>query len=197
MALLTSMLEALNQIGASFTQDYSLWWYLAPVFLLWTLLELYFGKYKREKLGWNTSLGNGITLTWISVESMRFLFEKQPSNFWFKFGIIMAILLYAMLIVYFAFSHKLSAKVTYTLASPSPVYFLSAVTILWGHGVLIVTWWVLLDLVIIYILLAIIFLIIKKIMPESTRDMEGEQPPGLGGMGKEDLGLKDLKDLKI
>jgi hypothetical protein len=189
-------LEALNQIGASFTKDHSLWWFLAPVFLLWLLLELYFGKYKREKLGWNTSLGNGVTLTWISVESMRFLFEKQPSNFWFKFGIIMAIILYAMLIVYFAFSHKLSAKVTYAMASPSPVYFLSAVTILWGHGVLIVTWWVLLDLIILYTLLAIIFGIIKKIMPESIKAMEEEQPTELEGLGKEDLGLKDLKDLR-
>ncbi|MFC1704765.1 hypothetical protein ACFLZ6_00370 [Nanoarchaeota archaeon] len=198
MAVWNNVLDGFNQIVASFTTDSSLWWFLAPVILLWIMLEVYFGKYKREKLGWNTSLGNAITLTWITIESMRFLFDTQPTDFWFRFGVIIAILLYALMIVYFAFSHRLSANITYNLASPSPIYFLSMVTILWGHGVLVITWWVLLDLVILYLVLVFGFWIIKKITPESLRDF-GEEPPdiGMGGLGKNDFSLgKDLdKDL--
>jgi hypothetical protein len=186
MALHPGLIEGFRQIGVSFFKEASLWWYLAPVFLLWIVLELYFGKYKKEKLGWNTSLGNGISLTWISLESMRFLFQTRPEYFWYKFGVIILIMFYAFLIVYLSFTHKLSAKITYALASPSPMYFLSMVTILWGHGVLIVTWWVLLDLFILYLIIALIFAIIKKVVPESTKDFGEEEDfgAGLGGLDK-------------
>jgi hypothetical protein len=184
MAISPNFINGFKQIGASFLKEGSLWWYLAPIFLLWIVLELYFGKYKKEKLGWNTSLGNGISLTWITLESMRFLFQTRPDAFWYKFAVILIVLLYAFLIVYLSFSHKLSAKITYLMASPSPIYFLSMVTILWGHGVLIVTWWVLLDLVILYIIIAILFWIIKKLVPESIKDMGEEEDFG-GGLGKD------------
>jgi hypothetical protein len=188
MAISPNFVDGFRQIGASFLKEASLWWYLAPVFLLWIVLELYFGKYKKEKLGWNTSLGNGISLTWISLESMRFLFQTRPEYFWYKFGVIFLIMFYAFFIVYLSFTHKLPAKLTYALASPSPIYFLSMVTILWGHGVLIVTWWVLLDLFILYLIIAIIFAIIKKVVPESLKDME-EGPELGGGLGGLDKGL--------
>ena len=192
MAVLDEAIKALNEIGYSFVKDFSLWWYLAPVILLWIALEIYFGKYKKEQLGWNTSLGNAVTLTWISVESMRFLFDTQPDNFWFRFGIITAIIFYALLIIYFSFSHKISAKATYILASPNATYFLCMVTILWGHGALKLTEWVLLNLVILYLILLVLFALIRKIMPEAKK--EKEEPPDLGaGLGKEGLGgLGDL-----
>ena len=191
MAAVDEMIKALNEIGYSFTKDVSLWWYLAPVILLWLALEIYFGKYKKEQLGWNTSLGNAVTLTWISVESMRFLFDTQPSNFWLRFSLIIAVLLYAILIIYFSFSHKISPKATYTLASPNATYFLCMVTILWGHGVLVLTPWVLLDLFILYILLLIFFWIVKKVMPEAKKEREAPPDMGMGGsdMGNGDLGL--------
>lgn len=201
--VLVNMLDALYQIGHSFVVDVSLWWYLTPIILLWVMLEIYFGKYKQEKLGWNTSLGNAVTLTWISVESMRYLFSVQPNNFWFRFGVIILIMLYAVLIIYLSFSHKISARATYTLASPTPIYFLCTVTILWGHGTLELTKWVVLDLVALYFIIVILFVIIKKLMPESLK-YEGE-PPDLGkdmGLGKDlgpDLG-KDMglgKDFKL
>jgi hypothetical protein len=130
---------------------------------------------------------------------MRFLFQTRPEYFWYKFSVIILIMFYAFFIVYLSFTHKLSAKITYALASPSPIYFLSMVTILWGHGVLIVTWWVLLDLAILYVIIAVLFWIIKKVVPESMKDMGGEEDfgAGLGGLDKgmdKGLGSKIGKD---
>ena len=75
MTVASEILEAFSAILASPFKELSVWWYLTPIFILWLVLEVYFGKYKKEKLGWNTSLGNGITLTWINIESIRFLFN--------------------------------------------------------------------------------------------------------------------------
>ncbi|NQV09431.1 hypothetical protein HQ529_06275 [Candidatus Woesearchaeota archaeon] len=168
------MWEALKAILASPFKDWSIWWLLAPVFILWIFMELYFGKFKKEKLGWNTSLANGISLSWIGVESMRFLFSNKPDPFWLRFIVISLIILYGLVIFFLAFNHKVPGKIEYLLASPTPVYYLSAVTVLWGFGVLILTWWVLLDLILLFGVFLGLFTLLKKAMPEA--EGESEEP---------------------
>lgn len=191
---LVEMWTALKAIMVSPFTDLSIWWLLAPVVLLWIIMELYFGKFKKEKLGWNTSLTNAVSLAWVGIESMRFLFSTKPEAFWFRFSIISIIIIYAAVIVYFAFSHTLSGKVTYLLASPTPIYYLSSVTILWGHGVLIITLWVLIDLIILFGIVGGAFILLKKFMPESEKDegegLETTETP-LGTSASSDLG--DMK----
>jgi len=192
-----SMWEALKAILASPFKEWSLWWLLAPIFILWILMELYFGKFKKEKLGWNTSLANGISLSWIGVESMRFLFSTKPDPFWFRFIIISLIILYGIIVFFLAFSHKISGNITYLLASPTPVYYLSTITILWGHGSLIMTWWVLLDLLILYWVLLGLFILIKKFIPESQKEIEESQSADIKDSsldsGSSDSSFEDFK----
>lgn len=153
-------------------KDLSIWWLLVPVLLLWFLLEFYFGKYKKEKLGWNTSLANGTSLTWVSMESMRYLFSIKADNFWWRFLLIMIVMIYGFFIIYLAFTHKFKGTITYKLASPTPIYFLSAVVILWSHGLLEFTRWILLDLIIIFIFVIFLFMLIRHFIPEAEEESD-------------------------
>lgn len=201
---LQGMVDALWEIVKSPFKDLSIWWFLAPLIILWIGLEVYFGRYKSETLGWNTALANGISLVWINIESMRFLFSNHPEPFLLRFIAVSVILIYGAFIIYVAFNHKLSGRFAYTLAAPTPIYFLSAISILWGHGKLILTWFVVLDLILLYPFLLGFFALLRKILPEGKTE---EKPGGsgldsdLGGsldnMGSsesgKDLGLGDLK----
>lgn len=197
---LQGMLDALGEIIKAPFKEWSVWWFLAPVIILWIILELYFGRYKSETLGWNTALANGISLVWINVESMRFLFDSKPDPFLLRFIPVSLILIYGGFIIYVAFTHKFSGKVAYRLAAPTPVYFLSFISVLWGHGELTLTWFVILDLIVLYPIILSIFALIRKFLPEGK---EGEKPPGadldnLGSSSLEsdlgkDTGLGDLK----
>ncbi|MBU0667408.1 MAG: hypothetical protein ABIC91_04520 [Nanoarchaeota archaeon] len=200
-----NMFTALKEIGASFVREPSLWWFLTPIILLWVILEIYFGEYKHESLGWNTALGNAISLLWVTIESMRFLFANKSDNFWSNFVIIIVIMFYAFLIIYFVFTHKVSSKVAFALGKPSPICFLSLVTILWGHNVLTVSWWVALDLLILFFLLVLLFAIIRKLLPESQKDVESDSgvednfgsdssQPKVGGADNFDM-KDDFKDM--
>lgn len=187
----TAMWEALKEILSSPFRDWSIWWLLAPVFVLWILMELYFGKFKKEKLGWNTSLANGISLSWIGVASMRFLFSNKPDPFWLRFVVISTIIIYGLVVFFLAFSHRAPGKITYLLASPTPIYYLSTVTVVWGHGTLTLTWWVLLDLIILYWIILGLFILMRKFIPESKKEIEQgsfETKPSLDS---------DLRDFKL
>ncbi len=198
---LDQMWLALGEIAAAPFKQASVWWFLAPIILFWIILEVYFGKHKSEELGWNTALGNGMSLVWVNIESMRFLWFYKPDLFWLRFVVIFTILVYGSFIIYVSFTHKLSSKATYRLAAPSPIYYFSFISVLWGHGVLILTGWVLLDLLILYPIVLLIVFLLRKFMPGAPDDGEGKDL-GLGeptefGEGTGAIQEPDLGDLKL
>jgi hypothetical protein len=157
MAILESMWIAFKEIMASPFKEFSIWWYLAP------------------------ALSNGISLTWINIESMRYLFSEHPQPFWLRFFIVLLIMFYGFFIMYISFTHKFSSKATYAFAAPTPIYYLAAVTNLWGHGVLDLSFWVIVDLILIFPVILGIIAIFRKILPESKKSEESfeeEKPIG-------------------
>jgi len=177
---LQGMLDALWEIVKSPFSDLSVLWFLTPILILWLVLELYFGRYKSEELGWNTALANAISLVWVNIESMRFLFSTHPEPFLLRFIPLSLILTYGGFIIYISFTHKFSGNITYTLASPTPIYFLSTISVLWGHGNLILTWFVIMVLIILYPVIMGIFALIRRLLPEISEEKKGE----FGGLGK-------------
>lgn len=148
----------------------STWWLLGPIFLLWFTLEFYFGEYKKESLGWNTSLANGISLTWIGLQAMNHLFAYKGDGFWGKFAAIIVVISYGLFIAYISFAHKFTPKIVYTLASPTPIYFMSIVVVLWAFDQLQLKGWIILDLFIFFGLNALFFYIIRKLLPSKEED---------------------------
>jgi hypothetical protein len=175
------ILEGFRLIGQAFVKEPGVWWFLAPVFLLWIGMEIYFGQYKRERLGWNSVLANGITFSWINIAGFRVLFmeDLEALDFWPRFIILLLFLFYGIFIIYIAFFHKFSPRTASNLAAPTLIYFLSVVSVLWGQGVLIINQWVFLDLLIIYLILSFFFWLIRRnlgILGEVEAIKKGEKP---------------------
>ncbi|MBW2999864.1 hypothetical protein KY339_04275 [Candidatus Woesearchaeota archaeon] len=163
MTILNEILLGFWQIIKSPFQDLSVLWLLVPIVVLWFTFEIYFGKHREEKLGWNTALGNGVSFCWVAVSVMKFIFTDMEQNFtWAKFFIILGLLCYGLFIVYISFTHTFSERVTYIFASPTAVYFLSGVGVLWGYGALEISLWVFIDLVIFFLLAMLLAWILKR-----------------------------------
>lgn len=159
--------------------DPSLFWYLGPILLFWFILEIYFSKYKSEELGWNTALGNGLSVFWVITISVKYLFDNHRENFsWMKFIALILILFYAVFIIINSFSHKLHEKLSFLLASPTATYYLSGVAIMWTYGKLEITLFVLIDLIIFYLFVLLLSFFLKKII-------KGKESFGEVGLGKE------------
>jgi hypothetical protein len=171
--------------------DPSLFWYLGPVLLFWLILEVYFSRYKSEELGWNTALGNGLSVFWIITICMKYLFDNKMENFeWAKFIALIIMLLYAVFIIINSFSHRLREHLSFLLASPTATYYLSGVAVLWTYGKLQLTGWVLIDLVLFYGFVILVELILKRIIKGKESDLNfgkeafSTENQGLGGLGK-------------
>lgn len=175
------ILEGFNLIGKSLIKEPSVWWFLAPVFLLWIGMEIYFGQYKKERLGWNSILANGISFTWINIAAFRVLFmeDMMADTFWLRFSILLVFFIYGIFVIYSAFFHKMSQKLGSILAGPTQIYFLSVISILWGQGLLIINKWIFFNLLIIYLILSFVFWVLRKnlgILGEVEAIDKGEKP---------------------
>lgn len=175
------IIDGFQLIGRSLVKDPSIWWFLAPVFILWIVMEVYFGQYKKEKMGWNSILANGISFSWINIASFRVLFLENSGavDFYLRIVLLTLFFLYGVFIIYTAFTHKMCQKTCSWLAGPTTIYFLSTVSILWGQGVLEITKWVLIDFIILYFVIHLIFWLIKRrlgVLGEVEAISKGQEP---------------------
>ena len=173
------LIEALYQIRDAFTTDLGVWWFLAPVFLLWIAMEVYLGEYKKEQWGFSSSLANSISFTWINIVSLRFIFLEssysEDPRLWLAFSFLM----YGFLLIYLSFLHALPQRLTAIVAGPTPVYFLSVLSVLWGQGLLAISLPIIIDLAIAYVVIWLFWKLVKSrlgILGEVEAVKKGETP---------------------
>jgi len=172
--LWANVLTGFKEIFSAPFRDLSILWLLVPLAIFWFVMEIYFGRYKKEKLGWNSALGYGLSMFWIVVISFRTMFENGFELFSIdKLLFVIFIALYSIFIIIVSFTHKIKAKIFFLFTSPTLVYFLFGTAVLWVNELLNISFWVIVDLVIFYIIVVIFELILKKLIPAAT-DNSGE-----------------------
>ena len=165
MAFYNEMLAGITDIFRAPFVELSALWLIAPLFIMWIVLELYFDIHQDEELGWNTALGNGISMFWIAVNMMRFLFVENFRDFgWLKFIVIILLLCYSIFISYISFTHQLSPKATFYLASPTTAYYFSGIVILWAYGSLTLSLWMIIDIMLLFGIVVLFVYIVRKIV---------------------------------
>lgn len=164
-----NVLLGFKEIFSAPLKDTSIWWLLAPIILFWLVIEIYFGRHKKEKLGWNTALGNGLNMFWIVVISLKALFEQELGlSSLDKLAFVILIALYSAFIIFVSFTHKLKEKVFFLVSSPTAVYYLSAIAVLWIQDLLAINVWVAIDLLILYMIILVFESILKKLIPSAA-----------------------------
>jgi len=147
-----------------------MWWIITPLIVITFVMAFYFGKYIREKLGWNTALGNSIVLLFVSIDLLRTIYQYTIPASWMNFLghpvevlIIAAVIIEGLLLSYTAFEHALPAKVMFFIASPLPVnvqaYVLTAVV----YAKLLTTWYTLLAAILLFAVLFIVLRLLQEI----------------------------------
>lgn len=157
-------------IAAPFKEP-SLLWQIAPILLIWVVMEFYFGTHKKETLGWNTALGNGLSLFWINIAGITHLFSDKAAKFmWGPFIVLLVITIYALFVIYVSFEHVFSAKWTYFLTTPNITYYFSIIAILYSYGTITLNGSMLIAILILWLLIFLLELPIKWFMPELKED---------------------------
>ncbi|HLD02443.1 MAG TPA: hypothetical protein VJC07_01960 [Candidatus Nanoarchaeia archaeon] len=106
-------------------------WSLAPVVAALLLIELYFGRYKHEELGWNTAFGNTLVLLFVSIDLFRRLYTTgtlHPENPKLMIAAIVAV--FGILLSFIDFFHLLPKRLAWDVSSKTPMNFLACIAVI-------------------------------------------------------------------
>jgi hypothetical protein len=184
-----NILSGFKEIFSAPLNDLSILWLLIPIILFWFIMEVYFGRYKTEKLGWNSALGYGLSMFWIVVISFKTIFENNFELFSIdKLLFVIFVAAYSVFIIFISFTHRLKAKIFFLFTSPTIVYFLFGISLLLVNGLLDISFWVIIDLIIFYIIILIFETILRKLIPGALGDSGGDIATGDIGIGSKGFG---------
>ncbi len=183
----------INGFKAIFTapfKDINILWLLIPILGIWIFLEItYF--YKKEELGWNNILINGLSLFWIGVFLTQYLSQSELS---IKLLVPILFIIYGLGITIFAIKQELPEKITMLLTSPTATYYFASIITLWTYNALKINIWVFIDIMILLPVVLGIFFLIKKVLPAGG----GGDMGTIGSIEKEPSPpSEDLKDMKL
>ena len=108
-------------------------WIIVPLALTLILMEFYFGRYKREELGWNTAFGNSLILIFVSANLINHLARQDLWADPIKTGIVLVLLLVGFLLTTLDFFHALPESLAFTISSKFPISFISFLAILFVY----------------------------------------------------------------
>lgn len=130
-------IRALEILAAPFI-DSDIAWSIAPLLFALVTIQMYFGKYKTEQLGWNTAFGNTISLMWVTAILLRFIHERSGGLInslkiiEIRGYVILVIVLavFTFLISILEFNHKLPRKYAFLVSSALPINLLAFFSII-------------------------------------------------------------------
>ncbi len=147
-----------------------MWWIITPLIIITILMTFYFGKYIREKLGWNTALGNCITLFFVGLDLMRNIYNYTEPASWLNYLnhpaktiIIGIVLLEAILLSYTAYKHAVREWFMFLIASPISVNTQAYLLIAIVYGKWIESWFTLSASIMLFLCLVVILKSIQEI----------------------------------
>lgn len=146
-----TFIDRLKQIILAPIEYPEMIWILTPMAVTLLLMTLYFGRYKREELGWNTAVGNSLVLLFVSLDLLQkaypeanplrallvFLRTMSDSGFATEVlpGIVAGmILLYSLFLLTADFHHWLPKKLAFFISSSLPINILAYFGIIFVYG---------------------------------------------------------------
>lgn len=145
-------------------------WIIVPLIITTLAMTLYFGKYRKEKLGWNTALGNSIVLLFVGIDLLRTLYHYDASPSFnqyllhpIKTLIIAFIMIEGTVLAYVAFKHALPEKLVFFMTSPVSINLQAYVMIVIIYLRMIPTVYTLAATVLLFCALYIVLRTIQKI----------------------------------
>lgn len=119
-------------------------WIVIPLLVTLLMMEFYFGRYRREELGWNTAVGNSLVLVFVSIDLLRRIYGTSTLAAFDTFSLnvgktVMAFVVGfgGLFIFYYDFFHLFPKSFAFKISSPltiNLVAYLSIVVIYTGMG---------------------------------------------------------------
>ncbi len=135
-------------------------WEIAPLLLTLIISELYFGRYRDEQLGWNSSVSNSLILIFVGSNLLHFLFLEDLIDFSSARSIIPIVLIgLGILLFIMNYFHKWPWFLAFGISRSLIINILALVGIIVVHMDLALDVYTLLATIMFLIAAAIVFFV--------------------------------------
>lgn len=187
ISALTMLGERIQDIALQPLTNSDMLWILIPMVAALFLMELYFGKYKEEELGWNTAVSNALVLFFVGMNLCSFLSAKSmlvgineimPTVFDIalkKSFIAYFIIIESIFLLVLNFFHLATKRFAFGISSGLVLNFVGIIAIILVHSpstILLNEWITIPAILTIFVALLIIFIIIKALSPKAEEEEE-------------------------
>lgn len=104
---------------------------LLPLIVVLLVIELYFGKYRQEKLGWNTAVSNSLVLFFVGMNLLNYLytngllFQEQA-----KTPLAFIVVVESLFLLIVNFYHVFPREASFGISSPLVLNYFGAASII-------------------------------------------------------------------
>lgn len=153
-------------------------WTIIPLFTGLILMQLYFGRYRNEELGWNTAVGNSLALLFVSANLARHIYESTKELTFIdiilgdlnKTMIVSGLALISLWLLFGDFFHLMPKKIAFWISSSLPTTLIAYMGMVLVYTDLPLDLTTLMAGILLFVLLTIIFGIIHFLEPISLSE---------------------------
>ncbi|MBM3200253.1 hypothetical protein FJZ53_04910 [Candidatus Woesearchaeota archaeon] len=143
-------------------------WVFAPLVATLVLMELYSDYYKAEELGWNTAFGNNLVLIFVSLDLLRFLYNKGELGYaTLESALVIAVAILGVTLTVIDFFHSLPKDLAFGMSSHFPVNIIACLTIIIIYSGIKIDIYTGVAAVVISVIVYTILKIVNWIIPDS------------------------------
>ena len=154
-------------------QNPEMLWIVAPLVTTLILMEFYFGRYKDEELGYNSSVANSLVLLFVSLDLVRYLYSTVGAraftdilNLPSKTIIALIVAAQAIALFYISYYHILPRRLSFVLTNTTVINLTAYVAAVIIYTNIPVDIFTLLAAVLVYIALYFAFRGARKVEDE-------------------------------
>ncbi len=171
---LPSLWERFIQVATAPLSNPEMLWIAIPLVVTLFTMELYFGRYRRESLGWNTAVGNSLVLIFVSLDLLRQVYGSTGISsvvevFAIHTGktlLAVAVGFSGLLILYYDFFHLLPKRFAFTISSHLGVNLFAYLAAAVVYADLRIDWHTLFAALLLFLFAAVFFAFVHKIEPK-------------------------------
>ncbi len=185
-------------LGAPFVNPNVLWFAL-PLIISIIIIELYFGRYKKESLGWNTAVMNSLVLVFTALDLFQYAFGLQKGFFATLISTAFLVSLFVLFlgvgIFLLDFFHKLPRNIAFKVSAHLPINLIAYTALVVVYNDVPIDLMTMLALILTIIVFALIFFFIRLLEPEGRSDVSSSYSSSSYKPDKSDISEEKVQAL--
>lgn len=111
-------------------------WVAFPLLVSMVLIEVYFGRYAKEQLGWNSAVSNSLVLVFVGIDLLRKVVDIKNIRLILGMDLLvsLAILISGLVMLYLTFYHKLPQALAFLVCSVLSVNMIAYLAVVFVYS---------------------------------------------------------------